>query len=166
MCEGVQASKHIPLFLKSETARKRSCLFSSPLHVSCSMRRVHIALKTTSSRGRLRNWLHFLSGNVCVCDAQTNGQRVPCFQWEETREERREEEERHSQQGPLAVWDWDRRTCRFWPWGRPLNPRETERTEAREQTATGVIRFLCSLPLEMTQLLSTGAKWYLEDNKG
>lgn len=35
--------------------------------------------KNNLQSGRLRDRLHFLSGNVCVCDAESNGQRVLCF---------------------------------------------------------------------------------------
>lgn len=67
--------------------------------------------KNNYQSGRLRDRLNFLSGNVCVCGAQTNGQRL---HWSVRSKERGrdEEEERESQQGPLAVWDWDRRTSR------------------------------------------------------
>lgn len=46
--------------------------------------------------------LQFLSGNVCVCSSETSGQRLHCF-----KEEKRERKKRDSQQGLLAVWDWE-----------------------------------------------------------
>lgn len=72
--------------------------------MSCSIG-VHVALKTTTSQGDLRDRLHFLSWNVCVCGAEANEQRAHCF----SEKERGGRGERESQQGPLAVWDWGKK---------------------------------------------------------
>lgn len=78
VCETV----HIPLSLKSETVTESAVASSSLCHwtggSSCELQyESAYRFKNNYQSGRLRDRLHFLSGNVC--GAQTNGQRVHFF---------------------------------------------------------------------------------------
>lgn len=84
-------------------------------HLSELQRGVHIALKKKEKRmtrqGRRRGRLHFLSGNVCVCEAQARGPRVHFFIWVEggVKREMKGGETGESQQGALTVRGLGRR---------------------------------------------------------
>lgn len=110
--------KHIPFSLKHEHNRAWSELRRESAY--------HFKNNHHSERQ-----LHFLSVNVCVCGAETGGQRVHGFSEQKRPRKSGGRRGKLSPRGPLGVWDWDRRTRMVWPWGsiRMLNSPETERME-------------------------------------
>lgn len=71
-CKLFKECENLPLFL---------CVFSR----AAAGRAYRFKKKKQTRQGRPRDRLHFLSGNVCVCEAQARGPRVHFFSWQEGR---------------------------------------------------------------------------------